>query len=171
MSRSGVVGGLQPAERHAGLKARDRVGESSHNNKGEHGMEKQFIPDVGTTAAHQKNPAVRMVEQVSDRVVRAKEAVVDFGRQTVEGLDAQRRPVAATLDNAASTLHQQTDRVADAAHGAADRVQATADYVRGNGVSAMVKDVGNLVRRHPGKALIVAAVAGFAVAQVIRPKN
>jgi ElaB/YqjD/DUF883 family membrane-anchored ribosome-binding protein len=134
-------------------------------------MEKQFIPNVAGTPALEKNPTVRMVEQAVEKVGRAQEAVVDFGRQALEGVDAQRRPVAARLEHAASGLHQQTDRVAGVAHSAADKVQATADYVRGNRVSAMAKDVGNLVRRYPAQALVVAAVAGFVVARVIRPRN
>jgi len=97
--------------------------------------------------------------------------VADFGRQTVESVDAQRRPVAATLEHTAAALHHQTDRVAGVAHTAADKLQATADYVRGNDLNAMVKNVGDLVRRYPGKALIAAAVAGFIVARVVRPRS
>jgi ElaB/YqjD/DUF883 family membrane-anchored ribosome-binding protein len=111
--------------------------------------------------------AVRIVEEVG----RATEAVADLGRQTVGSVDAQRRPVAATLEHTASALHHQTDRVARVGHTAADRLRATANYVRGNDLNAMAKDVADIVRRHPGQALIAAAAAGFVVAQVVRRRS
>ena len=115
--------------------------------------------------------AVRIAEEVAEKVSRATEAVADLGRQTVDRVDAQRRPVAATLEHTASALHHQTDRAASVGHTTADRLRATANYVRGNDLNAMAKDVADIVRRHPGQALVAAAVAGFVVAQVVRRRS
>jgi ElaB/YqjD/DUF883 family membrane-anchored ribosome-binding protein len=100
-----------------------------------------------------------------------KAAVADFGRKTVDSLDAQRGPAAATLERTASVLHQQTENVAGAAHATADTLDASADYVRTHDVKAMAKDVTDLVRRYPGAALAVAGAAGFLVARMFRIRD
>jgi hypothetical protein len=94
--------------------------------------------------------------------------MVDLGRRAIDSVDAQRRPVAATLEHTASALHEQTDRVAGIAHATADGMRATADYVRENDLAGMSGSVGDFVRRYPAQCLIAAAVAGFCVARVIR---
>ena len=96
---------------------------------------------------------------------------VDFGRKTVENIDAQRRPAASTLDHTASALHQQADKVAGVAHATADRLHATADYVRTQDMKSMANDAVDLVRRYPGPALAAAAAVGFLVARVVRPRD
>lgn len=130
-------------------------------------MDNQFrdvtsVPGQGTAA--------RITDQVAQKADQAKEAVADFGRRTVEGIDARRGPTAATLDHSASALHQQADNVASVAHATADKLQVTADYVRTQDVAAMAKDVKDLVRRYPGPALAVAAAVGFFAARAMRPR-
>ena len=113
-----------------------------------------------------ENPA-RVIGQFSEKVVRASETVVDLGRRTIESVDMHRQPMAATLDQTASTLHEQTDRAAGIAHATADRMRATANYVRENDLRAMSKGAGNLVRRYPAQSLAIAALAGFLVARTL----
>jgi ElaB/YqjD/DUF883 family membrane-anchored ribosome-binding protein len=130
-------------------------------------MENQFRDGSSSLAG----TAARIKEQVGERAVQAKDAVVDFGRKTVENIDAQREPAAGTLDQTASVLHEQAERVAGAARATADRLHATADYVRKQDVKAMAKDVEDLVRRYPGPALAIAAVIGFMTARVLRTRD
>ena len=106
-----------------------------------------------------------------EKAVQAKDAVADFGRKTVDNIDAQRGPAAATLDHTASALHQQADRVAGVAHATADKLHATADYVRTKDMKSMADDVVDLVRRYPGPALAAAAAVGFFVARAVRPRD
>jgi ElaB/YqjD/DUF883 family membrane-anchored ribosome-binding protein len=131
-------------------------------------MENQFRDGSSSSLA---GTAARIKEQVGERAVQAKDAVVDFGRKTVENIDAQRGPAAGTLDQTASVLHEQAERVAGAARATADRLHATADYVRKQDVKAMAKDVEDLVRRYPGPALAIAAVVGFMTARVLRTRD
>ncbi len=113
-------------------------------------MDNQPAPDVngmpgrGTVAA--------ITDEVEQQAARAKEAVADFGRKTIEG------------------LHHQGDALASGAHATADKLQATADYVRTQDVKAMANDVGELVRRYPGPALAIAATAGFIAARLVRSR-
>jgi ElaB/YqjD/DUF883 family membrane-anchored ribosome-binding protein len=134
-------------------------------------MDNQFKRDFDNAAGQGVQgigTVTKLQEQVGEAANQARDAVSDFGRKTVESIDAQRRPAAATLDQTASALHQQADKVAGVAHATADKLKATADYVRENDMKAMANDVQELVRRYPGPALAVAAAVGFLVARVAR---
>lgn len=112
----------------------------------------------------------RIAEQVGEKANHLKDAVVDLGRRTVGGIDAQRNPAAVMLDHTAVALHQQTDRVASLAHSTAEQFQATAHYVREHDVSAMGRDIQELVKRYPAPALVGAAVIGFVIARAVRTR-
>ena len=112
--------------------------------------------------------AARMKEVVSDKTSEAKDKVVEYGRQAMDKIDAQRQPAANALEQTASALHQQSDKVASVSHRAADKIQATADYIRQNDLKAMTDDVSGLVRRYPAQSLAAALVAGFVLARSFR---
>ena len=124
-------------------------------------MDNQFDP--ATPKPSGQGMATTIADQVGERVELAKESAADFGRKTVESIDARRHPAAGSLDYTASALHNQADKVAGMAHATADKLQATADYVRQNDMTAMAKDVEGLVRRYPGPALAAAVVLGVLV--------
>ena len=133
-------------------------------------MEEQFNKDASHSSFSDPGmgTAARMKEEVTDKVVTAKEKVADFGRQTVDAIDAQRAPAASALDKTASALHQTADKVGSAAHATGDTIQATADYVRQTDVKGMMNDVQDLVKRYPGQSLAAAAVVGFLLARGLR---
>ena len=84
----------------------------------------------------------------------------------------KRGAVADMLDDMASRLHDRADsgneRVMDVAHGAADKVEATARYVRDHGAREMLTDARTFVRKHPGKSLLAVAVIGFLAGRAFR---
>jgi ElaB/YqjD/DUF883 family membrane-anchored ribosome-binding protein len=53
-------------------------------------------------------------------------------------------------------------------HAAADKLGATANYVRDHEFRQMVGDVEKYAKANPGKALAVAAIAGFLAGVAIR---
>jgi len=63
-------------------------------------------------------------------------------------IDGTRGPTADKLKSAASTIHEKTDRVAGLAHGAADRLQATADYFHEHNAQGMITDIRGYVSIH-----------------------
>jgi hypothetical protein len=134
-------------------------------------MENEFSTDVRNPSRQGTGTAAGMKEQFGEKAAQAKDAVVDFGRKTVETIDAQRGPVAVTLDQTASALHQQADKVAGVAHATADNLRATADYVRRNDVTGMATDVRDLVRRYPVPAILAAVAVGFLAARVLRTRD
>jgi ElaB/YqjD/DUF883 family membrane-anchored ribosome-binding protein len=55
------------------------------------------------------------------------------------------------------------ERVREFADAAADRVSATADYLRNTGATRMREDVEKLVKSNPGPAILVAATVGVLI--------
>ena len=102
-----------------------------------------------------------------------KDKVASVGRAAGEKIDANRQVAASGLENAASTLHENADslpggeKVSEMAHAAADKLGATADYVRQHDVSGMAADLERVVRKNPGPALLTAAVIGFLVGRAM----
>lgn len=134
-------------------------------------MDTPYTPEPNGAAALDEGTSARLVDNIGEKASHIKASVTGLGRQAVDGVDAKRRPVAATLEHTAAALHSQTDRAAGVAHSAADRLRASADYVRANDLKAMATDVGDLVRRHPGQSLLAAGVAGFLVARMVRSRS
>jgi hypothetical protein len=75
------------------------------------------------------------------------------------------------IQSAASTLHGRADRlpggekVARAAHTTAEAMERAADYMRDQDVEEILSDAQQLVKRHPGAALLTAAAVGFLLAR------
>jgi len=108
-----------------------------------------------------------------DVTTQVKDKVASVGRAAAEKIDSNRQSAASGLENAASTLHEKADglpggeKVSELAHTAADKLGATAEYVREHDVSGMAADLERLVRRNPGPALLSAAVIGFLVGRAM----
>ena len=75
---------------------------------------------------------------------------------------------AGALEQTASSMHSSSDKLSGVAHSAADKLQATADYVRRTDLKGMAQDVQDLVKRYPKESLAVAVVLGFLVARGLR---
>jgi hypothetical protein len=96
------------------------------------------------------------------------------GGSASERLTRARGAVASAIDRAAEGLHDRAEHlpgVATAtalAHGAATRLETTAEYVRDHGAREMADDVKEVIRNHPGKALLAAMVLGFVTARALR---
>lgn len=101
----------------------------------------------------------------------AKGKAAEMGQKAAERIDEKREAAAGGLDSAAAALHERADslpggeRVASAAHTAADAVGTAAEYVRDTDVAGMLADVQRLVKNNPGPALLGAAALGFLIAR------
>ncbi len=73
--------------------------------------------------------------------------------------------------SAASVLHEKADRlpggekVARAAHGAADAMQSAVVYLQDQDWRSMLADLRQAARRNPGVTLLTAAAVGFLLAR------
>ncbi|MCA1790119.1 MAG: hypothetical protein LC667_09760 [Thioalkalivibrio sp.] len=110
---------------------------------------------------------------------RAEDRIKEAGHDVMKAADGKRISAADSLGGAANQLHSGADKAADLghkggekvskfAHGAADKLQASADYVREHDFKQMMQSVEDYARRNPGPALIAAGVVGFLTARVIR---
>jgi ElaB/YqjD/DUF883 family membrane-anchored ribosome-binding protein len=129
------------------------------------------FPNEGQASSSGAGTAARMKEKLSDQAADAKEKIADFGRQTIDTIDASRPAAAQALSQTASSLHSGGDQISNVAHSTADSIQATADYVRNTDLKGMANDVQDLVKRYPGQSLAAAAVLGFLVARGLRSSN
>ena|SRR5215469_7097706 len=96
-----------------------------------------------------------------------KAKVQDVGTKAAQRADQARVGAAAGLDTVAGTLHERGDRVASAAHSAADAVSSGAEYLRANDVNTMMDDVMEVIRRNPGPSLLGAAALGFILGRAL----
>jgi ElaB/YqjD/DUF883 family membrane-anchored ribosome-binding protein len=123
------------------------------------------------------NTATNVKDQMAEKGKQAKEMIADVGRKAADKINESREPAANKLNSAATSLHQTADSlpagqtVTSAVHATADKLQATAEYVRDHDINAMGRDVEEFVRRYPGQSLIAAATVGFLVGRVFRSDN
>jgi hypothetical protein len=88
--------------------------------------------------------------------------------------NSKRDAIANTLDRAGAKLHTAADtlpggeRVAEIAHGAADKLEASGQYLHEHGAKEMMDDLEKLVRAHPGKSLLAVALLGVLVGRAFR---
>lgn len=81
---------------------------------------------------------------------------------------AGRTATADVLEGAAVRINAGGDRVADVAHSTAEKLTNSAVYVREHGGHDMVADIESLIKAHPGKFLLGAAVIGFLAGRAFR---
>ena len=86
----------------------------------------------------------------------------------MDKLDDSRETAAGALDATASTLHTRGDQISGTAHAAANKIQATARYVRQTNLKGMVGDFEDILKRYPAQTLAAAAFLGFLVGRFAR---
>jgi hypothetical protein len=97
----------------------------------------------------------------------------ETGQKAADMVDEKRAGGAGGPDSASASLRSRADslpggeKVGNAAHTAADAVGTAADYVRHNDLKGMLADMQQIVKNHPGPALLTAAALGFLIARTI----
>jgi ElaB/YqjD/DUF883 family membrane-anchored ribosome-binding protein len=121
--------------------------------------------------------ASNAADKIAEAASQARNKAADLGRGAAEKIDQNRQAAAGGLQQAASTLHQKADslpggpRVTSFAHTAADKLEATAGYLRENDVNSMIEDLQRFIRRNPGPALLGAAAIGFLVGRALSDRD
>lgn len=115
--------------------------------------------------------ASNISDRVSDAVEQTKSKLTEFGSAAADKFEENRVAAASGLEGAAESLHEKADRlpggakVTNFAHSAADKLNATAGFVREHDLEGMMTDVEDLVKKNPGPSLLVAAGLGFLLAR------
>ena len=105
--------------------------------------------------------------KIADTAMQVKDKLADMGRTAGNKIDENRDAAAAGLQKAATALHDKAEHlpgvetISTLAHDTANKLTATADYVRDNNVNRMMADVEVLVKKNPGPSLLAAVVVGF----------
>ncbi len=105
--------------------------------------------------------------KIADTATQVKDKLADMGRTAGNKIDESRDAAATGLQKAATALHDRAEHlpgvetISGIAHDTANKLNATADYVRDNNAKKMMADVEELVKRNPGPSLMAAVVVGF----------
>lgn len=133
-----------------------------------YGYRENEISQLGDDAS---NMARKAKESIADTAQTMKDKTQEFGRDAMNKIEDNRVSAAGALHNAASSLHQNAEKlpnVPDMAHSAADKVEAVASYLQGHDTKQMMADVETVVKRNPGPSLLVAGALGFLIARAFR---
>jgi hypothetical protein len=68
-------------------------------------------------------------------------------------------------------LHEHAENFAGVAHAAANKLEATASFLRDNDLEAMLDGAKKFAKRHPVQCLAAATVVGYLVARLVRKSN
>ena len=118
--------------------------------------------------------AQNVKEKVAGAASTAKQRVSETARHTTDKIDEQRAPAAEALQSAASTIHEKAEdlpggqTVRNVAHSAAEKLEATAGYIREHDIRTMMSDVEEVVKRNPGPSLLIAVAIGFLIGRAFR---
>ena len=113
-------------------------------------------------------------DTISNAAARAQDQATKYGQKAVEAVDASRESAASTLESAAEGIRAKADRLpggpqaSEYARRAADKLGATANYIRDHEVKDMASDLQSFIKAHPAQALIGAAVIGFLAGRAVR---
>jgi len=103
----------------------------------------------------------------------APERVSEVAEKVRAKAEAARGAAVRGLESAASTIRDKAirlpgERMTQMARATADKLSATADYMKAHEMKDMVADVEKIIRRKHGQSLLAAAVVGFLAGRAFR---
>lgn len=126
---------------------------------------------IGGTVRSTRNTIAQKSAVLSHAASHAQRAMADMGSSTARKIHDSRDAAAEVLEVAADSVEDSADRLRKLGHDAAASLSAGARYIRKRKARAVLADVQGLVRAHPGKALVGAALFGFLTARVVRRRR
>jgi ElaB/YqjD/DUF883 family membrane-anchored ribosome-binding protein len=112
-----------------------------------------------------------ITETASELGKEARESMEELGRAAGRRLDEARHETGGALHTAASSVRTAARRGSKAidnlATGAADRLDATASYVKNQDLRGVLTGLRKFSRRHPTRSLLAAAAIGFLAGSII----
>jgi ElaB/YqjD/DUF883 family membrane-anchored ribosome-binding protein len=129
---------------------------------------RESAADVSNPSFGSSATAARMKRNVSEKASGAREAINEFGRKAAGSLEHSRESTAKALHKTATSLESGADQFSDLGHLAAEKLHATADYVRETDLESIGQDLQGMIKRYPVQSLAAAAVLGFLIARGLR---
>ncbi len=127
--------------------------------------------NITTTKNAASEASSDLGQKLSNVSVDVKTKATELGRAAVDKVDENRDAAASGLESAATKIHEKADSLpggknaSRVAHVTADKLSATANYIREHDVDSMMSDLSRLVKNNPGPALLAAAALGFVIAR------
>lgn len=106
-------------------------------------------------------------EETKAKFKQTKSKLMEFGVTATNKLNRNRDAAAKRLEGVSGALRQRADhvsidhKVSDVARNTAEKLNATADYIRQNDFDSMVHDVDGLLRANSGMLMLMALGLGF----------
>jgi hypothetical protein len=97
-----------------------------------------------------------------------RQTAAQWRQRAQRAIDESRGSTAGVMGSAASKLHHTADEFSNWANQLASSIESGADYIRRHDSREMFLDFERLVRRHPGKSLLIALALGFWTARMVR---
>jgi ElaB/YqjD/DUF883 family membrane-anchored ribosome-binding protein len=113
----------------------------------------------------------RASDAVTGSMGKMKDQLSAVADQADDKFNGARHSAADKLQGAARTVRRGGDAVAGAAHGAAEKLTSTASYLKGHDARRMARDLMEIVKKYPGRAVLLAGVLGFFVARAVRRRS
>src|ERR1051326_5931747 len=111
-------------------------------------------------------------DTITDTANKAAEKSKELGRTAVNKIEETRTSAANSLQSAATTLHQKAatgvQAAGNMAHPAADKLETVAGYMRDHDTKQMMADVEEIVKKNPGRSLLLAVALGCLVGRAVR---
>jgi hypothetical protein len=123
---------------------------------------------IGGTVRSTRSKIAQQSAALSHAASHAQRTIADMGASTARKIHDSRETAAEVLEVAADSVEDSADRLQKIGHDAAASLSAGARYIRKRKARAILTDVQELVRAHPRKALVGAALFGFLTAKVLR---
>lgn len=112
--------------------------------------------------------AAARAKGIADKASAARDAIDEFARKAAGSLENSRESTAKALHQTATSRESGADQFSDFGHMAAEKLHATADYVRETDIESIGQDLQGVIKRYPVQSLAAAAVLGFLIARGLR---
>jgi ElaB/YqjD/DUF883 family membrane-anchored ribosome-binding protein len=110
----------------------------------------------------------RASQAAASGIGKIKDQLAEVAGTAGAKLDSARQSAAGRLHDAAKTVRQGGEAVAGAAQSTAKKLAASADYLDSHDAKRMMKDLMEVVKKHPGRSILIAGVVGFLIARTLR---
>ncbi|SDZ15402.1 YqjD family protein [Nitrosomonas sp. Nm58] len=105
------------------------------------------------------------IDKTSEYAHKAADKITDVTHQTMDKLGEKGEQLMRTVDKASEYAHKATDKVTDVTHQAMDKLGEKGEQLK-NMEERMMNDFTDYTRKHPLKAVAIAAGVGFLLSKL-----
>ena len=119
--------------------------------------------------------AAKVTDVVGDMANQVKDKVSQLGRTATQKVDESRTSTAEAIQGSAASIRSagqsSSEALTSAANVTAEKLESTAQYLRDNDFTGMMKDLEHVVRRNPTRSIAAALAVGFLAGAAFRSRS